>query len=115
MHNIDVKILVQLVISTITVLVAANILPGVHVANIMTALIVAIVFGVLNAVLKPILVLLTLPITILTLGLFLVILNIVLVFATASIVPGFQVDGIFQALLFVIIVSLVGGFLQKLA
>ena len=107
-------LLMGLLINVIAVAVAAYILPGIHVDGWMSALAVAVVLGIVNAFIKPIVTLLTLPLTILTLGLFLIVINIALVFLVAAIVPGFRVDGWLSALLFSIVVSVVGSVLQGL-
>ena len=102
-------------VSTIAVLVATYLLPDVKVSNLSVAVVVAIVLGVLNTFVKPILKVLTLPITVLTLGLFLLVLNTVLVMFVAYVVSGFEIGTVLSAFLFSIIVSLVGSFLNKLS
>jgi putative membrane protein len=108
------NLLVRLGISTATVLVAANILPGVHVDHWSTAVVVAVVLGVVNAVIKPVLTLLTLPITLVTLGLFMIVINVAMVLLTDWIVPGLTIDTLLQALLFSLVVAVVGWFLAQL-
>lgn len=88
---------------------------GVHINDWRTALIVAIVMGLLNIFIKPIIVILTLPISILTLGLFLFLINAAMIYLTAEFVGGFQVDGLFPALLFSLIYSVVMSFLNFIA
>ncbi len=110
-----VRVLIHWVVSALAILVAAYILPGVHVESFVTALVLAIVLGIINAILKPILVILTLPITIMTLGLFTLIINALLVLLTTKIVPGFTVDSFWWALGFSIVLSLVSSFLNSLA
>ncbi len=105
------KLLLHLVISTLAVLVAANLLDGVSVDTTTTAVIVAIVLGLLNSFVKPVLQILALPITILTLGLFYLVINVFMVYIAESLVTGFQVDGFITALLFSFIVSLVSSLL----
>lgn len=98
---------------TVALAAAAVILPGVHVAGIGSLLIAALVLGFLNAVLKPVLVLLTLPLTIVTLGVFYVVLNGIL-FALASVlVPGFTVDGPGWAILGAVIMGVVSAFIGR--
>jgi putative membrane protein len=87
-------------------------LPGVHAQDLVTALTVAVVLALLNTFLRPILLLFTLPVTILTLGLFILVINALLVLLAARIVPTFQVDGFWWALLFSVILSVVQGFLE---
>lgn len=79
---------------------------GVHVSGFTTALIVAVVLGLLNIFIKPILVILTLPVTFITLGLFLLVINAVIILFCDNIVGGFSVDSFFTALLFSIVLSL---------
>jgi putative membrane protein len=81
-------------------------MPGVRVDGFTTALIVAIVLGLLNIFIKPILVILTLPVTILTLGLFLLIINALMILLCTKIVGGFSVDTFLTALFFSIILSI---------
>lgn len=106
-------LLINLLLSALAVMVAAYILPGVTIANFWTAVVVAVALGIVNAILKPILVILTLPINILTLGLFTLVINAVLVLLVSSVVPGFHVDGFVWALIFGLVLSLVNGFLHR--
>jgi putative membrane protein len=103
-----------LILSAFAVLISAYILPGVHVDGFVTALIVAIVLGILNAILKPILVILTIPVTILTLGLFLLVINVIIIYLAAAVISGFSVDGFLWALIFSFILSLLNGLLGSL-
>jgi putative membrane protein len=105
------KLLLHLVISTLAVLVAANILDGVTVDTTTTAVVVAIVLGILNSFVRPVLQILALPITILTLGLFYIVINVFMVYIAEFMIGGFAVDGFITALLFSIIVSLVSSVL----
>lgn len=107
-------ILINWLLSALAIIAAAYILPGVHVQDFLTALVLAIVLGIINAILKPILVMLTLPITLVTLGLFTLVINALLVLLATLIVPGFQVDNFLWALLFSIVLSLVNAVLQQL-
>jgi len=108
------KILINLVLSAVAVFIASYILPGVHVASFTSALIAAVVLGVINAVLKPILLILTLPINILTLGLFTFVLNAVLIMVAAAIVPGFSVDGFIWALVLSVVLTIINSVLHTL-
>ncbi len=93
------------VATAVAILAAAYILKGIHVNGTATALLVALVLGLLNSFVKPVLILLTIPITLLTLGLFLLVINILIVKFAASLVTGFTVDGWVSALLFSLVVS----------
>ena len=108
------KILVHLVISAVAVFVTARILPGVTVDGFATALVVAVVLGVVNALLRPLLLLLTLPLNILTLGLFTFVIIGGLVQFTAMLVPGFKVASFWWALAFALVLSLVNAVLHGL-
>lgn len=91
-------LLFRWLLNAAVLLLVAYIVPGFHVDSFYTALIVALVLGILNAVIKPILVILTLPITILTLGLFTFIINAGLILLVSTMVKGFTVDGFVPAL-----------------
>jgi len=108
------KIFLNLLISTLAVLITAYVIPGVVLSAYLTAIILVVVLGVLNMVVKPILVLLTLPINVVTLGLFTFIINALLVFFTSKLVSGFTIDSFFSGLIFSIALSLVNGFLNSL-
>lgn len=99
--------LLRILISAAVAFGLSYVLKGVHIDSPLTALILAIVLAVLNTLLKPILVLLTLPITILTLGLFLLVINAVIILLGSKFVDGFSVDGFWWALLFSILLSFV--------
>ena len=107
------NILINWLISALIVIVVAYILPGVHVENFLTALTVALVLGVLNLLIRPLIILLTLPITLVTFGLFLVVINALLLLLTDAIVPGFTIDGFWWAVLYSILVSFINVLLQR--
>ncbi len=107
--------LLNLLIGGLAVFLSAYILPGVTVDSFLTAIIVAVVLGVVNALVKPVLVLLTLPVTVVTLGLFLFIINALMVLLVAVVVPGFKVSGFWMALVFSLILSVISWFLHSLA
>jgi len=109
-----IRFLAKTLITSVAVLAAAFLLSGVHIDSTGTAIWVAVVLGLLNSFVKPILIVLTIPITIFTLGLFLLFINIIIIKWAADLVPGFSVDGWFSALLFSIIVSVVSSFLERL-
>jgi putative membrane protein len=104
-------ILAQIVVAGLAVIITAYILPGIAVADFLTAIVIAALLALLNLTIKPILVLLTIPITIFTLGLFLLVINAVIVLIAAEIVPGFIVDGFWWAVLFSLILSLITSLL----
>ena len=107
-----IHLLTKWLIGALAVLGAAYLIPGIAVASFYTALIVAALWGVVNVIIKPILLILTLPLTILTLGLFTFVINALLFWFLGTIVKGFVVDGFvaaFLGALFVSIVSFVGN------
>lgn len=106
------KTIIHFVVSTIAILITAYILPGVHVSGLLAAFVLAIVLGVINLILRPILVFLTLPITIITLGLFILVINALLILLASYIVPGFTVDSFWWAFLFGIVLAIVSWVLQ---
>lgn len=109
------KLLFNLLVNGFAVFVAAYLLPGVEVDNFLTAVIVAIVLGLVNAIIKPIFVLLTLPINILTIGLFTFVINALLVMLVSSIVSGFEVTNFWWAVVFSVVLSVISSFLHWLS
>lgn len=106
-------ILISWIVSAMVVFSIAYVVPGVRVADFTTSLVVALVLGIINAFLKPVLLILTLPINIVTLGLFTFVLNAFLVLLVSRIVPGFVVDGFFTALIFGLILSIANTFVNN--
>ena len=108
---------VKLILSAIAVLITAWLLPGVSITgnSFFTAFMIAIVLAFLNAVLKPILVFLTIPVTILTLGLFYLVINALIIIIAEHLVDGFHVSGFFTALLFSFVLSFIASILDALA
>ena len=100
------KIIIRIILTAILVLVIAHFMPGVAVANFTTSIIVAVVLGLLNLFIKPILVILTLPVTFITLGLFLLVINAVMILLCTQIVGGFAVASFWTAFLFSIVLSI---------
>lgn len=109
-----IQFLSKTLITAVAVLAATYLLSGVHIDSVLTAIFVAAVLGLLNNFIKPILIILTIPITIFTLGLFLLVINILIIKWAADIVPGFTVDSWFSALLFSLIVSLITSLIEGL-
>ncbi len=106
------KIIIHWLVSAIAILISAYILPGVSVNGMTTALILAVILGIINAFLRPLFVLLTLPITVFTFGLFVFVINGLLVMLAASIVPGFTVTSLLSGILFAIILAIVSAALH---
>jgi putative membrane protein len=105
--------ILKILITSINVFILAYILPGVTINDYSTAIIVAIVLSFLNALIKPLLILLTLPVTILTLGLFLFVINACVILIADDFIGGFVVNGFWNALLFSLLLSFFNSFIQK--
>jgi putative membrane protein len=105
----------KVIISTLAVLLVGSILPGVHVENVLVALLVALVLAFLNSIVKPLLILLTLPITLFTLGFFLLVINALIILIADKLIDQFSVDSFWTALFFSIILSLVTSVFESLA
>ncbi|MBA4275477.1 phage holin family protein [Flavobacterium sp.] len=108
------KLLVRIIITSVLVLLIAHFMKGVHVEGFVTALLVAVVLGLLNIFIKPIFVLLTLPFTIVTLGLFLLVINAIIILLCTNIVGGFSVDTFWTALLFSVVLSISQSIMYKI-
>ena len=100
------KSILKIILTTIAVLILANVLPGVSVDGFMTSLWVAIVLSLLRLIVRPILVILTLPITLVTFGLFLLVINGVLILLADYFIGGFEINGFWIAVLFSILLSI---------
>ncbi len=104
--------LVKVLVSTFAVVITSYLLTGVQVESFTTAIVVAFVLAVLNALLKPFLIILTIPVTIMSLGIFLLVINAFIIQLAAYIVRGFEVHNFWWALLFSVILSVVSWFLE---
>lgn len=107
------EILLIWILNAVALLIVAYILPGISVASFWSALIAALVLGLLNTLVKPVLVLLTLPVTIVTLGLFLLVINALVFWFAGSVLKGFQVNGFWWALLGALVYSIISGLLSR--
>ncbi len=107
------KILARIIVTAFALLLVAHFLPGITVTGIFPALIAAVILGLMNALVRPILVILTLPITIITLGLFIFVINGFLFWFVASFIDGFAVSGFWIALLGSLLVSIVSSIVNK--
>ena len=108
------NVLIKIIISSLAVFLTAWLLPGAEVTDYVSALWVAIVLALLNGFLKPILVILTIPITIFTLGLFLLVINAGIIMIGSHLVDGFYVDGFWWALLFSFVLSVITSAMESL-
>ena len=107
------KFILQLFISAISVILASYLLPGVHVDSAMTALLVAVVLAFLNAIVKPIMIILTIPVTIFSFGLFIFVINAFMILLTDRLVDGFEVKSFWSALLFSFLLGLITSIFEN--
>ena len=110
----------KLILSSIAVIVATYLLPGIAIAGnnldvFVTSFLVAVVISLLNVTIKPLLILFTIPITVVTLGLFLIVINALMILIADAIIPGFVVDGFWWALIFSLLLTLINSLLTDLS
>lgn len=108
------KIFLTWLISALALLISAWLIPGVTISGFGSALLAALILGAINAVIRPILIILTLPINILTLGLFTLVINALMVALAAYILPGFSIDNFGIAIIFSIILMIVSSIMQSM-
>lgn len=106
--------LVKLLITAVVAFGLSTILSGVHIQDFKQALVLSLVLAFLNAIVKPLLIILTLPITIFTLGIFLFVINALIILLADYLLDGIKVDGFWWALLFSLLLSLTSGFVQSM-
>jgi putative membrane protein len=102
------------ILNAVTLLIVAYVLPGIVVSSFWSAMLAAAVLGLINMLVKPVFILLTLPITIVTLGLFLLVINALMFWLAGSILKGFQVNGFWWAVGGALFYSVISGFLTSL-
>lgn len=103
----------RILLSSLAVFALAYFLPGIVVSNYAYAILVAVVLGLLNALVKPILIIFTLPVTVLTMGLFLLVINAAIVMMADNFLSGFEVNGFWNALLFSILLAFLESIMQR--
>jgi putative membrane protein len=108
------RLLLIWVLNAIALLGVAYLMPAIHVADFMSAMIAALILGLVNTLIRPLLILLTLPATLLTLGLFIFVINGVLFWFVGSILQGFRVDGFWNAVFGAILYSVISWALASL-
>ena len=108
------KLIIKLLLNAVAVVILSKVLKGVNVDSYTTAIIVAIVLSLLNLIVKPILVILTFPITVITLGLFLLVINAIIIMVADHLISGFSVSSIWIAILFSILLSILQSVLHSL-
>lgn len=107
--------LVKLIFYSVAVLVTSYLLPGVNVDGFVSAFILASVIALLNITVKPLLIILTIPVTVFTLGLFLLVINAVIILIADYIIPGVMIEGFWWALLFSLVVSIFNSIFTSLS
>lgn len=107
------KWILHFILSAAAVLLWANLIPGITIASFGVALIAVLIMGALNLIVRPILFLLTLPLTILTLGLFLIVLNVIMIWLAAWITPGFDIEGFLPALIFGVLMAITNAGIDR--
>lgn len=112
---VAMKLLLRLLVTALAAMITAYLLPGVRLKDFVTALILAVVLSLLNLLVKPILIIFTLPVTIITLGLFLLVINAIIILLASKLVDGFKVDGFWWALLFSLVLTIVSGIMNSIA
>lgn len=108
------KLLMRLAINVATLLIVAYLIPGFHLASLTTAIVAAIVIGIVNTLIRPILQIIALPISILTFGITAILINVLLLWGTSKVIPGFVIDGFWTAFIASVLLSVVSWFLNKL-
>lgn len=109
------KFLIRIASTALAVFLIATLMPGVEVSNLPTALLVALLLVLMNVYVKPILIFLTFPITVVTLGLFLLVINATIILVTSYLLKdGFKVDGFWVAMLFSIVLSMITSLIDSL-
>jgi len=106
------KFLVSILINSVAVVIASYFVPNVSISSYFTAILVAVFLGLINTFIKPIVKVLSLPINVLTLGLFSLVINGFFILLTSYYVAGFKVDGFLYAVLFSVVLSFVSGVLR---
>ncbi len=109
------RFLLTWLLTALALVITANLVPGFTVKSFVSALVAAVILGLINAIIRPLLVFLTLPITIVTLGLFLFVINALTIWLAGSITPGFQVVGFPPALVGSIVLTIVASVLNFVA
>jgi putative membrane protein len=113
-YSVPVRLLARVLLNGIAIIVAAYFVPGLVLAGTPTALLAGLILGVVNAIVRPVLLVLTFPLTLVTLGLFIFVVNALCLGLTAALVPGFSIAGFWSMLLGALIVSVVSWILNGL-
>lgn len=115
LKNHNMNFLTKTLLSSIAVVIVSYLLPGIYVDSFFVAIVIAVILSLLNVTVKPLLIIFTNSLTVLSLGLFLLVINAVIILIADSIVPGFAVDGFWWALIFSLLLSLTNSLLADLS
>lgn len=107
------QILLRWLLSAVAIIITAKLIPGIHVASFWSSLWIALILGLINSIIRPLLILITLPINIFTLGLFTFVINGLLILFASSVIKGFEVSGFWTAVLFSIVLSMISYLLNQ--
>lgn len=107
--------IVKLILNALAIMLTAYLLPGIHIENFISALMLALVLAILNVTIRPLLVILTIPVSVVTLGLFLIVINALVILLADWFIPGSHIDGFWWAVLFGFILSILNSILYGLA
>ena len=108
-------VLIKIFVNTLSIFIASYLLNGVHVDSLSTALVIAIILAVLNVTVKPFLILITFPLTLLSFGLFLIVINVIVFMIASGLVNGFYIDGFLWALVYSVLISVVNSVLFEMS
>lgn len=109
------SLIMGLIVNTLAILAVSYVIPGFSVSDLQTAIVAGIIIGVVNTFIKPVIQLIALPLSIMTLGIFAFVINVVLLMLVAQIVPGFDIDSFLTAAIASILLALVSSFLNHLS
>lgn len=107
------KLIIRFLVSAIAVFITGMLLPGVNVANVWIAMVVSVFLALFNTFLRPLLIWLTIPVTVITLGTFIIVINALMVYLADWVVPGFEIKNFWLAMVFSIVLSAVTWVIRK--
>ena len=109
------NLLLKFIVTSVAILAVAKLLPGIEVNSLFALTMTVVILGILNAFLRPIMVIITLPITVVTLGLFLFIINGIILYLVSLFIDGFEISSLFTAIVASILITIVSGIINWLA
>jgi len=106
------SLIIKLLVNALSLIITANVIKGIHLYSFTSAIWAALILGLVNMVIRPIMLIITLPINVLTLGLFTLIINALMLWITSQLVSGFVIDSFFAALIGAIVLSIISTILS---